>query len=141
MADKISKERRSENMRQIKSKNMKPELIVRRLVHGMGYRYHLHRKDLSGKPDLVFSSKMKAIFVHGCFWHQHGAKNCPIVRKPKSNGDYWLPKLKRNVQRDKENLKKLSLASNLLISSRPVRASARGIRGYAPRDRRLSVPR
>jgi len=69
--DKLTPERRSENMRRIRSKDMKPELAVRRLVHGLGYRYRLHRKDLPGKPDLVFGPKRKAIFVHGCFWHGH----------------------------------------------------------------------
>lgn len=86
---------------------MKPEMEVRRLVHGMGYRYRLHRKDLPGKPDLVFGPRKKVIFVHGCFWHQHGAKNCKISRIPKSNLEYWGPKLERNKQRDKESLKKL----------------------------------
>ena len=102
--DKISRERRSQNMAAIRSADMKPELIVRKAVHGMGYRYRLHRKDLPGKPDLVFSSRNKVIFVHGCFWHQHGEKKCKIVRKPKSNTDYWLPKLQRNKTRDKQNL-------------------------------------
>ncbi len=107
MADKISKERRSENMRRIRSKDMKPEMIVRKLVHGMGHRYRLHRKDLPGKPDLVFGPKKKVIFVHGCFWHQHGDPKCKIVRKPKSNTGYWDAKLERNIQRDAENLHKL----------------------------------
>ena len=82
---------------------MKPEMTVRKLVHGMGYRYRLHRHDLPGRPDLVFSSRKKIIFVHGCFWHQHGKKNCKLVRRPKSNKEYWLPKLERNVERDKEH--------------------------------------
>jgi DNA mismatch endonuclease (patch repair protein) len=76
MVDKISKSRRSENMRRIRSKDMKPEMAVRRLIHGMGYRYRLHRKDLPGKPDLVFGPKKKVIFVHGCFWHQHDDPKC-----------------------------------------------------------------
>ncbi|WP_084199490.1 very short patch repair endonuclease [Noviherbaspirillum autotrophicum] len=95
--DKISSERRSENMRSIRSSNTKPELIVRRLVHSYGYRFRLHRKDLPGKPDLVFPSRKAVIFVHGCFWHMHG---CPSVRVPKSNIDYWKPKLERNQERD-----------------------------------------
>lgn len=110
MADTISKECRSENMRRIKAKGMKPEMAVRRLVHGMGYRYRLHKKDLPGKPDLVFQSQKKTIFVHGCFWHQHDAGSCKITRKPKSNKGYWLAKLKRNVQRDKENQAALKAA-------------------------------
>ena len=105
--DTISPERRSENMRRIRSKDMKPEMAVRRLVHGMGYRYRLHGAKLPGKPDIVFTRRQKVIFVHGCFWHQHGSKKCPITRKPKSNRDYWLPKLERNRARDIENQKKL----------------------------------
>lgn len=90
-------------MRAIQSKNTKPEMTVRKLVHGMGYRYRLHRQDLPGRPDLVFPSRKKIIFVHGCFWHQHGKKSCKLVRKPKSNKGYWLPKLESNVERDKRH--------------------------------------
>ena len=88
-------------MAAVRSKNTKPEMIVRRLVHGMGYRYRIHRSDLPGKPDLVFRSKRKIIFVHGCFWHQHG---CSLSHLPKSNASYWTPKLKRNRKRDLEHL-------------------------------------
>lgn len=90
-------------MRAIRSKSTKPELLVRRAVHRMGYRYRLHRKDLPGKPDLVFAPRKKVIFVHGCYWHQHGSAACKIARRPKSNQEYWLPKLDRNVQRDREH--------------------------------------
>jgi DNA mismatch endonuclease, patch repair protein len=107
LADTISPERRSENMRRIRSKDMKPEMAVRRLVHGMGYRYRLHRNDLPGKPDLAFPSRRKAIFVHGCFWHQHASKRCKITRIPKSNQAYWLQKLERNRIRDARNLRSL----------------------------------
>jgi DNA mismatch endonuclease, patch repair protein len=102
--DTISSVRRSENMRRIKSKGMKPELIVRSMVHGMGYRYRLHSKDLPGKPDLVFRSRKKIIEVRGCFWHQH--RGCSEAHLPKSRAHYWFPKLARNVQRDKENYKR-----------------------------------
>ena len=105
MTDSISPKRRSENMRHIRAKDMKPEMLVRKLTHNMGYRYRLHRKDLSGKPDLVFSSRRKVIFVHGCFWHQHDNPTCKISRIPKSNQDYWIPKLKRNKERDMQNTK------------------------------------
>ena len=107
MADKISREKRSENMRQIRSRNMKPEMQVRRLIHSMGYRYRLHKKDLPGKPDIVFGPRRKVIFVHGCFWHQHSDPSCLDGRKPKSNTGYWVPKLKRNVERDQENQNRL----------------------------------
>lgn len=91
---------RSQNMRAIRSKGMRPELAVRSLVHQLGYRFRLHRKDLPGKPDLVFASRRKVIFVHGCFWHAH---DCKIAHKPKSNADYWGPKLQRNQMRDTKN--------------------------------------
>jgi len=107
VTDAISPERRSENMRAIRSKGMKPEMTVRRLAHGMGYRYRLHRKDLPGKPDLTFPARRKVIFIHGCFWHQHDDPHCPITRKPKSNRDYWLLKLERNVQRDSQHYEDL----------------------------------
>ena len=101
--DKISAEKRSANMRAIRSTDTAPEMVVRRLVHRMGYRYRLHRKDLPGKPDLVFCSRKKIIFVHGCFWHQHNKKDCKLARKPKTNTNYWLPKFKRTVRRDREH--------------------------------------
>ncbi len=95
---------RSANMRAIRSKDMLPELAVRRLVHKLGYRFRLHRRDLPGKPDLVFASRRKVIFVHGCFWHSH---SCKTAHVPKSNLSYWLPKLQRNQVRDSKNLKTL----------------------------------
>jgi DNA mismatch endonuclease (patch repair protein) len=88
----------SEIMRRIRKKDTRPEMTVRKVLHGLGYRYRLHDASLPGTPDLVFRSRRKAILVHGCFWHQHG---CALTRLPKSNLDYWLPKLKRNQQRDK----------------------------------------
>jgi len=101
--DKVSKETRSANMRAIRSKDMKPELAVRRLAHAMGYRYRLHRKDLLGKPDMVFPCRRAVIFVHGCFWHQHPDPACKSAHQPKSNTDYWRPKLARNQERDSQN--------------------------------------
>ena len=88
-------------MRRILSANTKPELVVRSLAHRLGYRFRLHRRDLPGRPDLVFPSKRKVVFVHGCFWHQHGS--CIDGRAPKSNTNYWLPKLTNNKKRDGEN--------------------------------------
>lgn len=93
-------------MRAVRGRDTKPELTVRRLVHGMGYRYRLHRKDLPGKPDLVFPSCRKVIYVHGCFWHGHDCKRG--ARMPKSNREYWKPKLERNVERDKQHIKALA---------------------------------
>ena len=91
-------------MRRIRSKNMKPEMIVRKLAHKLGYRCRLHRKDLPGKPDLVFAGRRKVIFVHGCFWHLH---TCRDGRVPGSRQDYWGPKLRRNVARDADNQEQL----------------------------------
>lgn len=99
---------RSENMRRIRSKNTNPEMVVRRLIHGMGYRYRLHRKDLPGKPDLVFPARKAVIFVHGCFWHQHSDPTCKLAHTPKSNQEYWLPKLERNKVRDTLHYAQLS---------------------------------
>jgi DNA mismatch endonuclease (patch repair protein) len=96
---------RSYIMSRIKGKDTQPELLVRRLIYGMGFRYRLHRKDLPGKPDITFSSRKKVIFVHGCFWHQH--HGCKVKHIPKSNIDYWKPKLRRTIIRDKANQKKL----------------------------------
>jgi len=103
MPDKLSRERRSANMRAIQGKDTAPEMFVRRMVHGMGYRYRLHGLDLPGSPDLVFRSRRKVIFVHGCFWHQH--KGCSRANEPKSNIDFWRAKLDRNAARDAEQLK------------------------------------
>ena len=96
--DKLSVERRSANMRQIRSKDTAPELFLRRLLYRKGYRFRLHRKDLPGKPDLVFPARRKVIFVHGCFWHLH--PGCREGRVPESRRSYWEPKLARNRQRD-----------------------------------------
>ncbi|MBI5561695.1 MAG: DNA mismatch endonuclease Vsr [Deltaproteobacteria bacterium] len=99
-------------MRRIRSKDTSVELFVRRLIFKMGYRYRLHGKNLSGKPDLVFASRKKVIFVHGCFWHWH--RNCKISRVPKSSTDYWLPKLRNNRARDildRRRLRKMGWAS------------------------------
>ena len=98
----------SARMAKVKQKGTAPELVVRRLVRGMNYRYRLHRKDLPGKPDLVFSSRRKVIFVHGCFWHGH---HCRAGRnRPTSNRTYWESKLNRNHQRDAKNVAALEAA-------------------------------
>ncbi len=89
----------------VKAKNTRPEILVRRLVHGAGYRYRLHGAKLPGKPDLVFAGRRKVIFVHGCFWHRHD--NCVLARMPKSNKDFWATKLERNKARDFANCHRL----------------------------------
>lgn len=97
-------EQRRRIMQAVKDKDTKPELVVRRLLHALGYRYRLHRKDLPGKPDIAFIGRRKAIFVHGCFWHWHG---CPKGQLPKSRLDYWQPKLQENVNRDRTKIEQL----------------------------------
>ena len=101
--DRISEERRSYNMSRVRSKNTGPEMVVRRLVYSLGYRYRLHDRSLPGKPDLVFKGSKKAIFVHGCFWHQHTSADCHGSRWPKSNVQFWSTKLKSNRDRDRRN--------------------------------------
>ena len=105
MTDHLTPDKRSWNMSRIRSKNTKPELIVRKMLHNSGIRYRLHARNLPGKPDLSNKSKIFAIFVNGCFWHQH--KGCKRASIPKSNTDYWIPKLEKNVNRFKENLDRL----------------------------------
>lgn len=99
-------EARSRIMRAVKSQDTAPEMIVRRMAHALGKRYRLHRNDLPGKPDLVFPRLRKIIFVHGCFWHGHECKRGD--RKPKNNAEYWLRKIGRNKERDKEEQEALS---------------------------------
>ncbi len=99
-----SRKQRSYNMSQIKGKDTKPEMIVRKWLWNNGYRYRLHRKDLPGKPDIVFPGRKKAIFVNGCFWHKH---DCKYFKWPKSNKEFWHQKIEGNVKRDAENYSKL----------------------------------
>lgn len=95
----------TERMQRIRKKDSKPEMLVRRTLHGMGYRYRLHDKRLPGNPDIVLPRHRKVIFVHGCFWHRH---DCPDGRKlPRSKPEYWGPKLERNRLRDAENIDRL----------------------------------
>ena len=103
--DTLTPRERSARMALVRGKDTKPELLVRRLVHGLGYRYRLHRRDLPGTPDLVFPGRGKVIMVHGCFWHRH--EGCALARLPKSRGDFWLPKLTTNAERDASNTRAL----------------------------------
>lgn len=103
--DRLSPQRRSENMRRIRCKDTSPEMTVRRLVHRMGFRYRLHVHALPGRPDLVFPRLKKIIQVQGCFWHQHAG--CPQAHVPKSRIEYWRPKLLNNRKRDRLNGKLL----------------------------------
>lgn len=121
--DKITKEHRSWNMSRIKGRNTKPELIVRSLLHKMGYRFRLNGKVskkyhpkgvLPGKPDIVLAKYKTVIFVHGCFWHQH--KGCVKSHIPKSNTEYWKNKLEKNVKRDIDVMKQITaIGMNSLV--------------------------
>lgn len=93
-------------MKNIRSKNTTPELIVRKFLYNRGYRYRLHYKKLPGKPDIVLRKFNTVIFINGCFWHGH--KNCSEAKKPKSNSEFWETKIKSNQQRDKKNIESLS---------------------------------
>ena len=105
MTDTFDPETRSRIMRMVRSEDTAPEILVRRFVHHLGYRFRLHREYFPGKPDLVLPRLMSVIFVHGCFWHGHG---CPRgARLPKTNAKYWSNKIARNVSRDKSNQHKL----------------------------------
>ncbi len=106
MVDTLTVAERSRIMGRVRSKDTKPEMLVRRLTHGLGYRYRLHDKKLPGCPDLVFRVRRKVIFVHGCFWHRH--RNCALARLPKSRRDFWTPKLNANRKRDERNLRELT---------------------------------
>lgn len=103
--DRLTKAHRSWNMGRIRSKNTKPELIVRSLLHRMGYRFRLHRKELPGKPDIVLPKYQTVILVHGCYWHRH--PDCKFAYEPKSRRDFWTKKFTENVERDKRNQKAL----------------------------------
>jgi DNA mismatch endonuclease (patch repair protein) len=98
--DTLTQKERSTRMGRVKGRDTKPEMIVRRLLHNMRYRYRLHSKDLPGKPDIVFGKRRKVIFIHGCFWHRHPDPACRLARLPKSRLDFWLPKLSANAERD-----------------------------------------
>lgn len=106
MTDTISREQRSKVMALVRSKDTKPEMAVRKLVHRLGFRYRLHGQKLPGRPDLVFKKRKKVIFVHGCFWHRH--ENCKHARMPKSNTEFWIEKLNHNKIRDDKNLETLA---------------------------------
>jgi DNA mismatch endonuclease (patch repair protein) len=98
MADVFSPEKRSAVMASIRSKDTGPQLLVRRLLHGMGYRFRLHRRDLPGTPDLVLPGRRKAIFVHGCFWHGH--EGCRLATSPATRREFWEAKISANRRRD-----------------------------------------
>ena len=114
MADHLTKEQRSANMSRIRSKDTKPEIVFRKRLHSLGYRYSLHKKDLPGKPDLYLRKYNLAIFIHGCFWHRH--KGCSRCTSPSQNKEYWSAKFKKNVEHDKKVYRELKRQKmNLLV--------------------------
>lgn len=104
MADIVSPEKRSKMMAGIKGKNTKPEMILRKGLHGLGFRYRLHDRNLPGKPDMVFPRYKAVIFAHGCFWHGH---SCHLFKWPSSNEEFWQTKIERNMEVDKQNIIRL----------------------------------
>ena len=108
MVDVLTKEQRSFNMSRIRDKNTRPEMIVRSIIHQMGFRYRLHQKDLPGKPDIVLTRHHKIIEVYGCFWHMHKCAYGKV--KPKTNIKFWQTKRSATVERNKRNLRKLRKA-------------------------------
>lgn len=107
MADVLSKEQRRICMSHIKSKNTKPEILVRQFLHAQGFRYRLHCKDLPGKPDIVLPKYKTVIFINGCFWHGHS--ECKYSSLPATNRDFWQNKISENIERDKATYDKLSI--------------------------------
>jgi len=105
MADVLTPEQRRRCMKAIRGSHTKPELVVHSLAHRMGSRFRLHRRDLPGRPDLVFPSRKKVVFVHGCFWHQH--PGCRFATRPATRRDFWDAKLEANRRRDRRNQRKL----------------------------------
>ncbi|HCR30569.1 MAG TPA: DNA mismatch repair protein Vsr [Opitutae bacterium] len=146
MPDKISKLHRSWVMSRVGSRNTKPELIARSLLHNLGYRFTVngpHNKKLPGKPDIVLPKYRTVVFVHGCFWHRH--PNCKIATTPKSNQDYWLPKFRKNVERDRRNQTALQKAGwNVLViwecELKDLEAVAARLINELPRETKYELP-
>lgn len=112
--DIYDKQKRSEIMSKVRSKNTTPERLVRKILHQMGYRFRLYRSDLPGKPDIVLSKHRKIVLVNGCFWHGH--RGCSRARLPNTNVEFWRDKIRRNVERDQENMASLiSQGWNVLV--------------------------
>lgn len=104
MVDHVAPDRRSFIMSSVRTKDTKPEMLLRRLLHRLGYRFRLHRRDLPGSPDIVFPSRRKVVFVNGCYWHGH---ECRWGKLPKSRLDYWGPKIEANRERDERHTRDL----------------------------------
>lgn len=105
--DTLTPAERSQRMSLVRNADTKPEMLVRRMVFALGFRYRLHVRELPGSPDLVFRSRRKVIFVNGCFWHRHSSVRCKLARLPKSRKKFWVEKLEANRKRDEKNRREL----------------------------------
>jgi DNA mismatch endonuclease (patch repair protein) len=130
MTDVLTTEQRRLNMSRIRGKDTKPELLVRRGLHALGFRFRLHRKDLSGRPDLVFPARRAVIFVHGCFWHGHA---CPMCKMPATRTEFWQAKIAGNRDRDERAVSALAVAGwrVLVVWECALRGPARLPEGHA----------
>ncbi len=113
MADIFSKDKRSQIMSKVSGKENKPEILIRKFLFSKGFRFRKNDKRLAGKPDIVLPKYKTVIFVHGCFWHQH--KDCRKAARPTSNTEFWDVKLDKNIERDKENIRRLKKANWAVI--------------------------
>lgn len=136
MADRLTSEQRSRNMSRIRGKDTKPEMVIRRLLHGMGFRYRLHRRDLPGSPDIVLPKHMAAIFIHGCFWHGH---QCHLFRWPATREEFWRAKIARNTERDTAALVALHAAGWRTLVVWECAVKGRGRLGDAELAKRMSA--
>lgn len=133
--DTLTPEQRSRLMSRVKGKNTLPEKLVRSLLHSLGYRFRLHRKDLPGSPDIVLPKYKTAIFVHGCFWHRH--QGCSKATMPKSNVDYWHKKFAENVERDMRKESELAKLGWCVLTVWQCEVNSRNIDTLAQRLRRF----
>lgn len=148
MTDNLSSQRRSWNMSRIRSTDTKPEIVLRSVLHRMGFRFRLHCRGLSGRPDIVLPKYNTVIFVHGCFWHQH--PGCIEAVRPKSNKKYWTAKLEGNVKRDMKNRRALRREGwrvfrfwECQIEKDPIRIAmrvAKHLRGIAQESTEYALP-
>jgi len=148
MTDKLTPRRRSWNMSRIRSANTKPEIVLRSVLHRMGFRFRIHQRGLSGRPDIVLPKYRTVIFVHGCFWHQH--PGCIEAVRPKTNEKYWTAKLDGNVKRDRKNHQNLRKEGwrvfrfwECEIEKDPIRVATRitkELRGFARGSAEYALP-
>ena len=133
MVDVLTPEQRRLNMSRIHGKDTKPELMLRRGLHALGFRFRLHRKDLPGRPDLVFPGRRAVIFVHGCFWHGH---DCPMCKMPATRPEFWRAKIDGNQKRDRQAVSALAATGwrVLVVAARNHKRSDAQSRGHFDAD-------